>query len=314
MRFGDNVFSTLFESSQRILIGGGGGGYDVFCALPLYFALKEAGKTVVLANSSFSALSAVQGERLHPACLRVTARTSHSLDYFPEFHLCRWLEEQGNADAAVYAFEQTGVAPLRAAYAAVAQAESIDTVVLVDGGVDMLLRGDESGLGTPAEDIASLAAVAGLPVGRKFVVCTAFGVDAYHGVAHADFLAAAGTLMRRRAFHGLLSLLPTMEAAEQFRSAVEFAHAAHPAQPSVVCLSMLKALQGASGYTEVREGASVWLSPLMSAYWFFDLQAVFERHLFAAALARTTSFADVVEAIQEARRKMPIEPRMEIPV
>jgi hypothetical protein len=60
MQFGENVFSSAFGSSKRVLIGGAGGGYDVFCALPLYFALTAAGKDVFLASSSFSALSAVQ--------------------------------------------------------------------------------------------------------------------------------------------------------------------------------------------------------------------------------------------------------------
>lgn len=314
MRFGDNVLSTIFGSSKRVLLGGAGGGYDVFCALPLYFALKQAGKEVVLANLSFSALSAAQGERPHPACLRVTADTSHALEYFPEFHLSSWFKQSTGAEVAIYAFEQTGAAPLAEVYAAVVTTESIDTVVLVDGGVDAVLRGDESGLGTPSEDLASLTAVASLAVERKFVVCTAFGIDAYHGVAHADFLTAVSTLMRRRAFFGTLSLLPTMEEADLFRSAVDFVHAANPARTSIVCLSLLRALLGGSGYEDVREGASVWLNPLMPIYWFFGLQAVFDRHLFATTLAQTKSFSDLVEAIQSARKKMKIEERTNIPV
>jgi len=314
MRFGDNLLSTVFASSQRILLGGAGGGYDVFCALPLYFALKAAGKEVVLTNSSFSALNTVNGTRLHPACLRVTAETQHSLDYFPELHLSRWFKEHGGIDIPIYAFEQTGVAPLTDAYAAVVRAESIDTVVLLDGGVDAVLRGDESGLGTPSEDLSSLAAVAQLAVEKKFVICTAFGIDAHHGVAHADFLAAVATLMRRRAFFGTLSLVPAMKEAELFRSAVDFAHAACPSHTSIVCLSMLKALQGASGYEDVREGASVWLNPLMLAFWFFELQSVFERHLFAASLLNTKSFPELVESIQATRQTMKIEARTEIPV
>jgi hypothetical protein len=105
-----------------------------------------------------------------------------------------------------------------------------------------------------------------------------------------------------------------MKEAELFRSAVDFAHAACPSQPSIVCLSMLKALQGAAGYEDVREGASVWLNPLMLAYWFFDLQSIFERHLFAASLSQTKSFPDLVEAIQLARGKTKIEERTDIPV
>jgi hypothetical protein len=71
-----------------------------------------------------------------------------------------------------------GVQPLRAAYRYLIERLSIDVVVLVDGGTDILLSGDESALGTPVEDITSLAAAAGLVVAVKLVTCLGFGVDA----------------------------------------------------------------------------------------------------------------------------------------
>ena len=44
----------LLEKSQSILIAGAGGGFDVFAGLPLYFALRDLGKNVHLANYSFT--------------------------------------------------------------------------------------------------------------------------------------------------------------------------------------------------------------------------------------------------------------------
>jgi len=46
----------LLHDKQSILIAGAGGGFDIFAGLPLYFALREMGKTVHLANYSFSRL------------------------------------------------------------------------------------------------------------------------------------------------------------------------------------------------------------------------------------------------------------------
>jgi hypothetical protein len=43
-------FFAELETSRRVLLAGAGGGYDVFCALPLYFALRDAGKEVFLAT------------------------------------------------------------------------------------------------------------------------------------------------------------------------------------------------------------------------------------------------------------------------
>lgn len=40
----------------------------------------------------------------------------------------------------------------------------IDCVILVDGGTDSLMRGDEVELGTPTEDMSSIAAIHQLKV------------------------------------------------------------------------------------------------------------------------------------------------------
>jgi hypothetical protein len=76
------------------------------------------------------------------------------------------------------------VQPLRAAYRAlIGHLGGVDAIVLVDGGTDILMRGDENGLGTPEEDMASLGAVNGLTeVPQRLVACIGFGVDSYHGL------------------------------------------------------------------------------------------------------------------------------------
>ena len=45
-------FFSELEPAKRVLVAGAGGGFDVLCGLPLYFALRAAGKTVHLANLS----------------------------------------------------------------------------------------------------------------------------------------------------------------------------------------------------------------------------------------------------------------------
>ncbi|MEV6692592.1 DUF1152 domain-containing protein [Micromonospora sp. NPDC051196] len=88
----------------------------------------------------------------------------------------------------VHAFAPLGVQPLRAAYRYLVDHLDIDAVVLVDGGTDVLLRGDEADLGTPVEDITSLAAVAALDVPVKLVTSLGFGIDAYDGVNQVQVL------------------------------------------------------------------------------------------------------------------------------
>jgi len=86
-------FFNELEKAQNILIAGAGGGFDVFCGLPLYFWLKKLGKTVHLANLSSGALGFCDAENPAPALWRITPRTG-ATKYFPEMHLSRWLTER----------------------------------------------------------------------------------------------------------------------------------------------------------------------------------------------------------------------------
>lgn len=110
--------------------------------------------------------------------------------YFPERTLARWLAAH-DLPSTVYAFPPLGVQPLRDAYRYLMERLDLDAVVLVDGGTDILLRGDENGLGTPVEDITNLAAVTGRDLAVKLVTCLGFGIDAHHGVNHVQVLEKA---------------------------------------------------------------------------------------------------------------------------
>lgn len=91
-------FFNELGKADTVLLAGAGGGFDIFCGPPLYFALEAAGKKVYLANLSFSFLPPPQmtkEARLSPALLRVTADTPYLTDYFPEMFLAQWFREQG---------------------------------------------------------------------------------------------------------------------------------------------------------------------------------------------------------------------------
>jgi hypothetical protein len=61
---------------RNILIAGMGGGFDVFCGLPIFFALQERGRSVHLANLTFSPAHLIDGPtRLTPSLVGVTADT-----------------------------------------------------------------------------------------------------------------------------------------------------------------------------------------------------------------------------------------------
>jgi hypothetical protein len=58
--------------------------------------------------------------------------------------------------------------------------------LLVDAGVDSVLKGDESGLGTYGEDLLSFLAIKNLKVKHKFIMCIGLSTEARIG--EEDFL------------------------------------------------------------------------------------------------------------------------------
>lgn len=300
------IFAQL-EPARNVLIAGAGGGFDVFCGLPLYFALREAGKTVHLANLTFSNLYGATGRELSPEVLEVTADSGGGQHYFPERFLSEWFRGQGE-EVPVYTFHRVGVAPLRAAYQAVVADRGIDTVILVDGGTDSLMRGDEAGLGTPAEDMSSIAAVHRLDVPRKHLVCLGFGIDTFHGVCHAHVLEAVADLSRQGGYLGAFSLHGESAAVQRYVAATRAVFASMPHHVSIVSSSILSALEGRYGdhhATDRTAGSRLWINPLMALYWCFSLDAVAERVLYLATLEHTHTFMDVNVAIANFRGQLP---------
>lgn len=300
------LFAALREA-RSVLIAGAGGGFDVYAGLPLAVALLDAGRQVHLANLSFAQLELLDRD-VWPAenVAAVTPDTAGLDDYFPERALARWLAAH-DLPSTVYAFPKVGVQPLRAAYRHLVDSLDVDAVVLVDGGTDILMRGDEAGLGTPVEDMTSLAAVAGLDVPVRLVVCVGFGIDAYHGVNHTQALENIAALDRDGAYLGALSIPGASREAELYRDAVAHAQAATPLRPSIVHGQIAAATRGGSGdihVTRRTRGSTLFVNPLMAVYFSFDLAGLARRSLYLDRLEGTWGVRQVASRIEAFREEI----------
>lgn len=295
-------FFEALASSRSVLLAGMGGGFDIFSGLPLYFWLKDQQKTVHLANLSFSNFYGLEDRLLAPSLWKIDADCEPWGTYFPEIHLCDWLNEALEDSTPIYCIARDGALPVRQAYEALLEhLGNVDTILLVDGGTDSLMRGDEVGLGTPQEDLASLAAVDSLEdVPTKLLASIGFGIDTFHGVCHAQWLESVAALTKAGAFLGSWSLTPDMPEAVLYKSAVDYVHACMEEHPSIVNSSILSAVAGEFGdfhTSERTEGSELFINPLMAAYWTFELGAVAKRHLFLDDLRETESFLELSTAI-----------------
>jgi hypothetical protein len=309
------AFFTRLKKADRILIAGAGGGFDIYAGLPLAVALRAQGKQVHLANLSFANLEAlVLADWIGQDVAGVHAGSASYVDYFPERALADWLGQHPDLGLApvVYAFPKVGVQSLRAAYRTLlAHVGGVDAVVLVDGGTDILLRGDESALGTPEEDITSLAAVHGLSeeeAPQRIVACLGFGIDYYHGVNHALVLENLAALRRDGAYLGAFDIPAGSREEAAYLDAVAHAQAATPGRPSIVNGQIAAALRGEFGdaqFTRRTAGSDLFVNPLMSVYFTVDLDGLAAANQYLARIEDTVLMRQVRARIEVFREELP---------
>jgi hypothetical protein len=173
-------------------------------------------------------------------------------------------------------------------------------LVLVDGGTDSLMRGDEPSLGSPAEDVTSIAAASMLEGVETYLVNLGFGVDYHHGVCDSYVLEAVADLTKSGDFLGAFSLLPSMPEFQAFCEATDYTNERMPQRASIVASSILAAGRGEFGdyhHTERVKGQELFINPLMAPYWCFRLKGVARRCLYLDYILNTHSRMDVHRAL-----------------
>ncbi len=310
------------RDSQSILVAGAGGGFDVYAGLPVYFALKALGKNVHLANYSFSdylfssiisTAEVLEGDLLYglSGSLQRTGNISA-----PEAYLAQWFEQVRGEKTTIWLFKNAGVEPLRKAYQTLVKHLGIDAIILIDGGVDSLMRGDETGPGTLIEDAISLAAIESLDVPVKILACVGFGTEVEEGVCHHHALENIAALAKLGAFLGSCALTSQMEAFQLYEAAGRYVWEMPKHARSHISTRIIPAVHGEFGnhhmYPEARE-ESLFISPLMSLYWFFDAMAVIKRSLLIPQIQDSETVRDAFAVYAMYRTRAQLRPRKAIP-
>ncbi len=305
------------STCKNLLIAGMGGGFDLFCGLPIYFELVGRGQTVHLASYSFSEIEyATQGIRLTDSLIGVTADVVSPLAYFPEYHLAQWFKEVQQQEITIWSFGKTGVRPLIENYHALIDHLGIDGILLIDGGVDSLLRGDEPQIGTLLEDAISLIAVSELKsIPVKLMACLGFGAE--QDMHYAHVFENIAKLTDLDAAVGTCSLNRQMEAYQLYLAALTYVQNKPRQDSSVINSSVISAVEGHYGnhhHTEKTRGSRLWISPLMAIYWFFELSAVARRNLLFADLRYTDTRTEAFRGMVKARRGLAMRKPAKIPL
>lgn len=271
--------------AQNILIAGMGGGYDIFGGLPLYFALREQGKQVHLANYTFTDPHQIKDASspqiaIPDILIGTQGRVRRPVAYYPEGYLTEWFLTSRGEDVPVWMIARLGVQPVRMAFQHLVTTLDIDAIILVDGGVDSLMHGDESAPGTLTEDSITLGAVRhlGLPM---IQACIGFGTEVEENVNHYRALENMAKLITDGAFYGSCALTPHMSAYQAYATACRYVFDKQPKGLSHIHTRVIPSVEGRFGHQSMYDDAKpdpALISPLMGIYWFFDSHAVIKRN------------------------------------
>jgi hypothetical protein len=280
---------------NNVLIIGAGGGFDVYAGLPLaYTWMMNPPKfpiEIVLANYF--------PQRNPDFVLRETEK-----DDYPQSEYQPKIAEQIGVATHSYTVGRHGVQLVRKAYQEIVDKFSIDTIILVDGGVDALMHGDEENSGTVLEDFIAILAASKINVPNKYLVCLGFGCEQEEELNHYRVLENIADLSKTGDFFGSCSLTRNMRAFEYYREQCE--NAWEGKRKSHIHTRIIPAVLGKFGdysmyddidakvFGEDQHIDKTFISPLKGIYWFFSLEGVVRRNNYREILEPSSTFTDAM--------------------
>jgi len=265
-----------------VLLVASGGRSDLVAAVPLLHALAQQDKEIFLAAPLSGRKQSERFREIPPKGKNFENRLA------------------GLLNRPLYAFAPGGTLPRLEVYRDLVRHLSVDGMVLVEAGVETLLRGDEPSLGTAADDLVSLAAANQLELPVKMLANLGMGFDLSKGLCHAYSLEAIADLIGSGGFWGSFSLLPGRP---EFVLMLEAARLLAPAHP---VHNLMRGLAG-------EFGGELYLNPLMNQFWCFDLDQVAVRCRLLEWLQDKITAMDVHRALSNYLTVQSPRPWTEIP-
>lgn len=291
------------KQSKNVLIMGMGGGFDVFSGLPIYFTLEKMGVNVHLANFSHTSWESIPNHvnaiPMASGCVGVDGFLKQASVNFPEAYLSRWFKEYKNQDVNVWTFKRDqNVTEYTNSLQMLVKHLDVDAIVMVDGGIDSIMVGDEDGSGTMMEDTLSLAALKNVEVPIKLLACIGFGTEIEENLSHYLALENIANITKQGAFYGTCSLANYMHVFSDYKSACEYVWNQPDHRKSHVQTRIIPAVEGEFGdfhMFPMEKKMDVFISPLMSIYWFFNAEAAIYNNAIIPIIEDKETFYEAVQ-------------------
>lgn len=291
------------KESKNILIMGIGGGFDVFSGLPIYFTLEKMGKKVHLASFTHAAWDSIPSHAttipMASGCIGIGGDIKSPSDNLPEMYLSSWFKEVKSQDVKIWTFKRDqSVKEYSNSLKTLAKHLGVDAIILVDGGVDSIMVGDEDGSGTMMEDSLSLAAVKNLDVPVKMLACVGFGTETEEKLSHYLALENMARITKQGGFYGSCSLVSYMSSFNQYKAACEHVFNQPGHRKSHVQTRIIPAAEGEFGdhhMFPLEKKSEIFVSPLSSIYWFFNADAAIYNNVIIPVIEVEETFFEAVQ-------------------
>jgi hypothetical protein len=112
-------------------------------------------------------------------------------------------------------------------------------------------------------------------------------------------------LMQDGGYLGLFQLTKEMEEAKKYIDAVEFVNRQMPEMESIVSNSVVSAVEGKYGNyhkTFRTAGSELWINPLMTIYWCFELRSIIKKNRYYELIKESNTMGDLNTALANYRR------------
>lgn len=322
------IFWERLRPAQSVLLVGCSGGYDFLHGLPFYFVLKSQGKEVHLANVSHVDHKTATAEVLLKAStiaqsnilMKVTADSEANSqgtkadEYFPEKRACEWFRQRLHQEVPIYIFTRTGVPSMKQGYELLANLLGIDMIVVVSAGCESLMAGDEHEIGRPGS-MLNLFSISATQI-PAILACIGSTSDRYYGLSDASIMRSIAELTEQGGYLGAITLHASSPEVQGYLQASEHVVACCPKFPSLYHYFIVNSMHGKFGnynFHPKLQSSEIFLNPMMSQFFTFDLATVIRRVKYSELVEDTRTAADFIESLEYYRKENERRPVEEWP-
>lgn len=310
------------KNCKNILILGMGGEFDVFAGLPIYLTLEKMGMKLHLGSFTHVQWNVVTSHTecipMAQGCVGVTGNIKQASDFFPEMYLSSYFKDVKSREVPVWTFKRDqSVAEYTNSLDTLVKHIGIDVIILVDGGVDSIMVGDEEGSGSMMEDTLSLAAVKNVDVPIKMLGCVGFGTETEENLSHYSALENIAKIIKQGGFYGTCSLVSYMDCFKEYKAICEHVWKQPNHKKSHIQTKVIPSAEGEFGdyhMFPMEKKNDIFVSPLSNIYWFFNAQAPIYNNLVIPAIEEKETFFEAVQVGVPMIKNFVKRPRREIPL